>query len=195
LPRRSGEKEVNASAGGRLGETLVTMTAGCDRGGIGRPCDRVQIRRLRRAYCGVSGWCSPAAGYAGLIAELRWGWDHLGTERRRRADTALLEAIFAGRIGVALLRGAARLWPGVTARLLARFAPWWLYFLIGASVRSGAVELSLPCCRFAAEGGRMLCLNVCRAPTERFAAALGVPARLDPDLASYRCRWRFGASA
>jgi hypothetical protein len=166
------------------------------RGAIGRGYDAWQIRRLRRAYTRVSGWCSTQSGLKGLIEELTWGLDHLPEEVRERADKALLTTVMGGTLGVGLIRMCAALMPKTLARLFTRLTPDAFGFLVGEVSRTGAHTLVLPECKFVSEGGRKLCLHVCQAPTEKFfTAGLRLPLRMDPDLESFRCHWCYGAKA
>jgi hypothetical protein len=162
------------------------------RSAIWRLYDRFQIWRARRAYASVSGWRSSTPGYDGLVEELRHGLATLPDATRAEADRRLLTAVLGGRIAAAMVKRSARLWPGPLARLFARLTPNSFYFLVGPNSRTGAVTIEVPSCRFVSTAGRDLCLHVCKAPSEAYYAALGLPLRLDPDLASHRCTFHYG---
>lgn len=166
------------------------MTA-TSRTGLSGWYDALQIRRARRAYTSVSGWHSAEPGYAGLLAELRWGLENLTPETRKRADNDLLTAILFGRASVATIRLLGALFPKGMARLFAAVSPWALYFLVDEIERTGPYTETVPACRFNLEGGEDLCLQVCQAPVERFFKEMDVPVFLTPDLTAHRCSWRY----
>lgn len=154
---------------------------------------RWQIRRLRRAYTGVSGWHSPLEGYDGFVQELQWGLENLSPERREQADNAVLTAVLFGKFFVRLIRGVATWFPNLVARLFDFFTPTYFGFLIGPATRVGSVGLEIPVCRFESAGGRPLCLQVCRARTQVFFDRMRVPLAMTPDMQSHSCHWRYGA--
>ena len=162
------------------------------RGVLWQLYDAFQIRRARRAYARVSGWRSSLPGYGGLVEELRHGLDTLPAATRAEADRRLLTAVLGGAISAAMVKFCARHWPGPVARLFARLTPNSFYFLVGPNTRTGPVTVGIPCCKFVETAGRNLCLNVCKAPSEAYYAALGLPLHLNPDLASYRCTFHYG---
>jgi beta-carotene isomerase D27-like protein len=162
------------------------------RNAMWRLYDRLQVWRARRAYASISGWRSSAPGYDGLVEELRHGLATLPDATRAEADRRLLTAVLGGRIAAAMVTLSARRWPGAVARLFARLTPNSFYFLVGPNTRTGPVTIDVPSCRFVSAGGRDLCLHVCKAPSEAYYAALGLPLRLNPDLASHRCTFHYG---
>jgi hypothetical protein len=166
------------------------------RGRIGRWYDDWQIRRLRRAYTRASGWRSPESGLRGLIADLAWGLENLPDASRDCADKALLTTVVGGPYVVRLIRALATMMPNGMARLFTQLTPDAFGFLLGRVSRTGPNTLVLPECKFVRDGGRKLCLHVCKAPTEKFFAAdLNLPLRMNPDLESFRCHWRYAGKA
>jgi hypothetical protein len=163
------------------------------RSALWRLYDRFQVWRARRAYARVSGWRSATPGYDGLVEELRHGLAHLPDPVRAEADRRLLTAVLGGRVSAAMVGMCARRWPSAVARLFARLTPNSFYFLVGPNIRSGLVTVNIPSCRFVSTAGRDLCLNVCRAPSEAYYAGLGLPLKLNPDMSSHQCTFRYGA--
>jgi len=152
----------------------------------------LQIRRLRRAYTGVSGWRSPKRGYAGFIAELQWGLAHLSVERRREADDAVFRAVLFGPVMVWIFRAMGTLFPDLTTRLFTLATPAAFSFLTGPMQRTGARTIEVPACRFHREGGDDLCHHVCRDPVHRYFGWMRVPLTLRPDATTLHCDWRYG---
>ena len=153
---------------------------------------RWQIRRLRRAYTGVSGWRSDQPGYAGFIAELHWGLAHLPPAQRIEADDAVFRAVLFGPVMVWIYRRLGTWFPRLTTRIFTLVTPWAFSFLTGPLQVTGARTLVVPACRFHREGGDALCHQVCRDPVHRYFTAMRVPLTLSPDAASLRCGWRYG---
>ncbi|MCP3979421.1 MAG: DUF4033 domain-containing protein [bacterium] len=153
---------------------------------------RWQIGRLRRAYTAVSGWRSDRPGYAGFVAELQWGLEHLSVERRTEADDAVFRAVLFGRLMVWIFRTMGGWFPRSTTRLFALATPTAFSFLTGPIRHTGKRTLAVPECRFHREGGQALCHHVCRAPVHRHFDWMRVPLRMEPDAASLHCDWRYG---
>lgn len=161
------------------------------RSGLSGWYDAMQIRRARRAYTAVSEWHSPEPGYDGLIQELTWGLANLDDDVRKQADDDLLTAILFGKVSVSIIRALGATFPKVMARIFAFASPWALYFLVNQIDRTGPYTESVPACRFNLTGGEDLCLQVCKAPVERFFKAMDVPVFLTPDLAEHSCSWKY----
>lgn len=151
-----------------------------------------QIRRLRRAYTGVSRWKSDQPGYAGFVAELQWGLANLPVAQRTKADDAVFRAVLFGPVMVWLFRELGTWLPQLTTRVFTLVTPWAFSFLTGPMERTGARTIHVPACRFHREGGEALCHHVCRDPVHRYFTWMRVPLTLSPDRASLRCGWRYG---
>jgi hypothetical protein len=162
------------------------------RGPIGRWYDRWQIRRLHHAYVKVSGLTLGQRGYDGFVADLELGLEKLSPEVRERADDAVLNTVLGGRWAVALIDFLASILPKPTARLFTALTPAAFSFLIGDCERTGTYQLHLPHCKFVRTGGRPLCLEVCRAPTQAFFDRMGIPLEMEPNLESFQCHWHYG---
>lgn len=156
--------------------------------------DRVQLRRVRRAYTRVSGLPSSAAGFDGMVEEMGAGLDAMDDGDRREADGRVLYTIFGGGVSVAALRGLSRAAPGWTARAMAALSPVALRWLVGRIEHPEPGVNVVPACRFREAGGERLCAEVCRGPTERFCADTAVPVSLRPDTEGTRCEWTWGCA-
>jgi hypothetical protein len=127
-----------------------------------------------------------------MVEEMRWGLENLSPEVRDAADHRVLETIFFGRAGVAILAGFQRRFPAIAAIAMARASPLALHWLVGEiQVGPGATN-SLPQCEFRTAGGETLCDSVCRRPTESFCRASGLPVTLRPRQGTLGCDWRWG---
>jgi hypothetical protein len=156
---------------------------------------RFQIARMRHAYTSISGWRSDVPGYDGLIAELRWGLNNLDPAKRHRADRAVLTAVLGGEIPVTAIHLFGAFAPDAMAWLFAETTPDAFGFLVGKMERDGADALRIPRCRFASTAGRRVCLEVCRAPTQKFFNGIDIPLTMTPDMHSFECHWHYGKPA
>jgi hypothetical protein len=105
----------------------------------------------------------------------------------------VLTAVLGGTLPVTAIRLLAESAPGVMAWVFAEATPEAFGFLVGKVGRESDNQLRIPRCRFVSTAGRRVCLEVCRAPTERYFGNLGIPLKMTPDMHSFECHWRYGS--
>jgi hypothetical protein len=157
--------------------------------------DRWQVDRVRRAYLGAHDRTSSRTGYGAMVDEMSHGLASWSAAERDLADRRVLDTLFAGAPGVALLRAAFQRWPARAPVWMARTSVAALHFLVG-SIGVDPVDPAVnrvARCAFREAGGPALCEHVCRRPTEAYCRAGGFPVKLDPDPGSLACRWTWGA--